>query len=970
MMEPELYAELLEQFRNVFRQIVPRHGGEIVRIDGDGVLCIFGHPVPFEDAGRRAAEAAVDLHTAMMGLDQAYDIPDASIRLHTGIHAGVVLLRTGDEVRGRYEILGDVTNIAARLCDLAEPGRILVSEETLGAERLFFRTGARRVVKVRGAAKGLAIFDILGRDEVGTRLAARTKRGVAPFIGRERELEQLGACLKRAEAGEHCFAVIFAAAGMGKTRLLDEFLDLAVARGAKAHRSYCEAYLGAGYVQPFAQLLSSILEREYGISRQSKARHITAVLHSIDPQCVRPIMSLFGRHTADKTNVETMIAGIVTFLKSMHTPMILSIDDWQWADDASRAVFESSFLDPKFPHFFVLATREIDGSTQDVDGGEAIRLQPLSGTQSMIVIEHLAAASDPFQAARIAKLAGGSPLFLEELCHAITTHDGHLGDEESNAWLDMLIQSRFLKLSDDDATLVKTAAVIGHMIPAWLFESITGVTSGNPALNRLMAADFIYAAEVPGTLRFKHGITRDVIYRTVGMRERMALHLRVAEALRHHHQSGGGDEPLAALGHHYRAGGDLESAFGYILKAGDRALAAAALDRAQANYRAALEMIGDSSGSNDKVRLLSPLIHKFGLASIVDPSPEQLPVLASALSLSEAQGNVEAQRRSRYWLGSILYGVGRAGHSIALLEKAAHLSTGAFSAQIKASLGQSYFAFCRYPEAERELDNAIAMMLEQRAPRAMTGLSYAIGSRALMNADRGKFDLAEQDFNLAEDVLGGTRPAMLGSLFNKRAAFCIWRGRFEEAIRYAEAGIEHGMATRSRYYIVMSRALSGYSAWQLDHDPANLAMLEKATNWFLKGESHHRTSLCHGWMADVMAQIGDAKYTRLWASRAFRRARAGDRLGEAVAARALARVEASTRGRRGPEHYLGIAARSAALRLSQREAAETYLCASELGLAEPIAAPEPAQLSKEFLAMGMTRQAKRADALLRPIANR
>src|SRR3546814_16073170 len=84
-------------------------------LDGDGIVCIFGFPVPVEDGGRRAAEAALDLHRAAAELDATVAGTGCRVRLHSGIHSGVVLVSAGDLVRGRYEILGDATNIAAHL---------------------------------------------------------------------------------------------------------------------------------------------------------------------------------------------------------------------------------------------------------------------------------------------------------------------------------------------------------------------------------------------------------------------------------------------------------------------------------------------------------------------------------------------------------------------------------------------------------------------------------------------------------------------------------------------------------------------------------------------------------------------------------------------------------------------------------------------------------------------------------------
>ena len=104
---------------------------------GDGMLALFGYPEPGEDDGRRAVEAALDLHDKVHRLGNEMRWGGTSLRLHSGIHAGLVLLIEGDRISGRFEVVGDATNIASRLCALAGEGQILVSEATLGPERTF-----------------------------------------------------------------------------------------------------------------------------------------------------------------------------------------------------------------------------------------------------------------------------------------------------------------------------------------------------------------------------------------------------------------------------------------------------------------------------------------------------------------------------------------------------------------------------------------------------------------------------------------------------------------------------------------------------------------------------------------------------------------------------------------------------------------------------------------------------------------
>jgi class 3 adenylate cyclase len=185
---------LLAALHKTFAPIATRHGGELVQKEGDGFAILFGHDAIYEEAGRRATEAALDIHAAA----EAFRRRNVRIRIlmHTGINSGLALVLPGDVVSGRYEMLGEVTNMAKRLCGLAGPGEILVSDTSLGADRLFFRTGPRRTVTLRGYSIALDIYPVLGREPIESRFIARTRRSSTAFSGRHAELARLGAILE------------------------------------------------------------------------------------------------------------------------------------------------------------------------------------------------------------------------------------------------------------------------------------------------------------------------------------------------------------------------------------------------------------------------------------------------------------------------------------------------------------------------------------------------------------------------------------------------------------------------------------------------------------------------------------------------------------------------------------------------------------------------------------------------------
>jgi len=607
--------------------------------------------------------------------------------------------------------------------------------------------------------------------------------------------------------------------------------------------------------------------------------------------------------------------------------------------DAIRAQTEGPLL-------ILLSTRDDDLALAEIDGGTIIPVPPLAQAEAEAAIEGLVVTADPFLIDRIRDQSGGSPLFIEELCHAASSEHGDVAPGDRNAWLDMLIQTRFTRLSATEAALVKTAAVIGHMVPGWRLGAIAGVDCASGAgdghervaddltMQKLASEDFLYEGDTPGLFRFKHGITRDSVYRTVGLRDRRILHARVAAALQERAITDGEEPYFEALAYHHHAARHAERAVHYATLAGDKAMAVSALDRAQAHYRQAIEGLLQLPDAADRLKQINRSIFRFGLACVADPSPDQLDVLSAAATRAAAMKNVEGSTLCSYWQGTICYGLGRSQASIVHLERAmatsASLATPRMAAQLKANLGQSYLAAGNYSLAETWLAAAIPALKENVSPGLEIGLAYALACRGFLFADQGHFAEAAPYYTEAGRLLEGSKAPLRGSVVTQQAALSIWQGDYDAARAYAEQGIEIGRQTRSRYYIMMSLALRGFATWRSSRDADAVRDLEQAAQWFMSGASRQRTSLCFGWLAEIMADQGRVAETRFYAAQALKRARQGDRMGEAVACRAMARVAARGFGSRPADHYLCMAKKSATARKSPREAALNRQCAAEL----------------------------------------
>jgi class 3 adenylate cyclase/tetratricopeptide (TPR) repeat protein len=894
-MEAEQYAALLATLRIAYQETVPRWGGTIVRVQGDGLLAMFGHPMAQEDAGRRAVEAALGLHEAVRRL--APPLPAGfELNLHTGIHAGLVLVSTGDIERGRFELMGTVPNIAARLSDAAGPHEIVVSDETLGPARRFFGAGAPSMLRVKGREAPLLVHRIESRLESGVDTPQRS-RPRSRLLGRQNEFERLVQMLDRACAGQPSALEVVGPAGIGKTRLVEEFLHHAHQRECRVLRGSCEGGLGSAPLLPFRQMLQSL--------------DVAAL-----PTRAGAFVEAFAELAAAQ-------------------PLVMFIDDWQWADGASQQVLSETqrLADAGL---LLIVTRRADAAPGEAPTGFAqVLLGPLQERTAAQAVAAQLPGADPFVVAQICARAGGNPLFIDELCHSAARGDsGRLSAPASPAgWLNQLIESRVQRLGPALVEIVRTAAVIGNVVPAWLLSRITGCAPDSPQLRALADHDFLFPGEQVGTLRFKHGVTRDVVYASVGLLQRQVLHLRIGAALMQH-AAGGAPEDAEALALHFGAGGDPALEAHYAELAGDRALAASALDRARAQYRAALAAIERGELTGDRALHWVAIAHRLAMVCMFDPERRQIEVAEQALALAERHGDLACVARARHWLGCVCHALGEPRQAILHGERALREAWQAgdepLAVQTEAWLGAAHTAAGQYPRAAELLDRAIAIKRQHRSGRhTNAGLAYALVCRAAVFADQGQFAAAAQCFDQAQDCVVGTHQ-IGASVHGWRAAVLLWQGRWGAARVHAEKSARIAEQTHALWQVSIARAIAAYADWMETGRAEAVDTIVAVTDWLLPHDSGLFRSLNHGWLADSLLALGRPGQAQRHALLALQRARQGDRFGLAMACRAMARAAHAEGRPEAMQRQLASAYRAARGRASAHEHAVTQLLEAEL----------------------------------------
>ncbi|MBC7471628.1 MAG: AAA family ATPase [Ramlibacter sp.] len=987
-LEAEEFSELLEQFRRIAREVIPRHGGNIARLQGDGLLALFGHLEASEDDGRRAVEAALELHQAASRLSAGSGSGATQMQMHSGIHAGLVLVIAGDIERGRFDIVGEVPNTAARLCSLAATGEILVSEETLGPQAHFFKMEMLRRLPIRGRVAPLNVLRVAGRVAIQRRIDAAAHRGVVPFIGRAEALAELFGAVDRARNGESPVIVVSGEPGIGKTRLIEEFRRRLDPVAFRVMQGYCENYLGAEPLQPFMQWIRGALGRRPGGSPQENERAtdrapeapgITAPAAST-PAIHALMRELSAQQLMPKPAVLVAAALDLIAVLAQQQTLILVLDDWQWADDASHQALQS-LRARQLPLLLLLASRPQNKDDDPVlADAQNLRLEPLDSGEGAGAISAWLPSAEPFLAQEIYRQSGGSPLFIEELCHAAAQGDLKLASGAGGAaWINALVASRLERLPGPQADFLRMASVAGNVFPEWVLKRVVGEGEAAALSLSLSAKDFLVPAGQPGMLRFKHVLTRDAVYATVNPGRRRALHLRVAQILEEAVGSEDVFDWLEALSYHYDSAGVWDKAADYAEAAGNKALAAMALDRARTQFLTALRSLDAASELTRPLQLRwCAIAQKLGQTCVFDPLDvgHGLELFERAARLARAAGDENTLARAEYWLGYVNYGKGRPREAVRHCESALVHALASddqrLAAQVKAALGQSLASAGQYERALPLLTQAVESKRQQSRIGSGTaiGSAYTLARTAYTLGDLGRFEQAHATFAKALRLLGGDVHSVAASVRGLICAVHLWQGRWLEARIAGLDGAAIALQCRSRYLLAMGRALSACGGWALNGDATSLQLLRESTAWIQARGGAVSTSLNYGWLVEAAVSLDLETEARQHAAKLLQRARAQDRHGEAMGCRALARMAASQGNVERARHYMAAADRAAAFRQSPRERAVNQLAGAGLALAAGAAGQAKALAeiaAQAFEALQMDWHLAQAQALLQSL---
>jgi class 3 adenylate cyclase/DNA-binding winged helix-turn-helix (wHTH) protein len=285
-LDPEAAQQLLDPALHAMMDAVHRYEGTVNQVLGDGIMALFGAPIAHEDHALRACYAALAMQTALGDYaEEVHRVHGVVVQSRIGLNSGEVVVRTiHNDLHMDYSAVGETTHPAARMEQLAPPGIILLTATTVQLVTGLVRVKTWGPVPIRGLTEPVEVCELLGASSRRRRLQTARARGLTRFVGRQTELAALHAALAQAEAGHGQVVAVVGEAGVGKSRLVDEFVQAAHTEGWLVLDSAAVSYGQAAPYFPVRDLLRRYCHLGEGEDARTIQAKVTEQVLTLDPR--------------------------------------------------------------------------------------------------------------------------------------------------------------------------------------------------------------------------------------------------------------------------------------------------------------------------------------------------------------------------------------------------------------------------------------------------------------------------------------------------------------------------------------------------------------------------------------------------------------------------------------------------------------------------------------------------------------
>ncbi len=786
-LDPEAALGILRPALNLLSEAVQRYGGTVNRITGDGLMAMFGAPFSDEEHALGACCAALEMHAALArsGLD---------IHLRVGIHSGEIVvhpLRVGN--LQALDAAGEAVHLAARLQQDAPSGSTWISEATFALARGRVETRIVGPQPFRGFEAPVVVHSLNAADASLSRLDVAGRRGLSPFVNRGDELRVLEATFERAAAGRGCAVALAGDAGIGKSRLIREFV--AARSGVRVLEARCTRWRDDTGFHPMRVLTRRLLgldtTEDVGATHarlemiaatpgapSAETLVAIAVLQGIGPPT--GLASTAATHAGEgrpagrpsrlgtglasgwasldpNARRRRIIEGCLAVLlqAASDKPLLIVLDDIHWTDPDTEEVVERLLdgLDGSRLLLVLGCRPDYRSAWIDHPALTKVSLAPLASANARDLARSVlgSRARDDGLVAGLADRAAGNPFFIEE---AAEMPDLVLMPPTVRS----LIAARLDRLKPEEKQFIEVLATMDEPASAALLANLLDTYPHRDG-PEVIGAELERAglARIDGagkSARYacRHSLLQDVAYSGLTRTRRRALHARIAAAMERLAGNRAAEE-AEVLARHARLGEDWEAALRHARAAGARAASHSANRKAVGFYEEALDALAKlpeddealSCGVDLRFALRDPLFRLGRIASLRTRLDEAAG-LAVRLGDMGRLGQLYLFQSHYAWLGGdyaeTAAAVGRAT-TLAETEGDAALKLRAIFQRALGELGKGQLAAAAAGMAEvaaRAEDPVLGGRFGLDAPLAVVALGFQ--ARAL--TDLGQFDDAER----------------------------------------------------------------------------------------------------------------------------------------------------------------------------------------------------------------------------------
>lgn len=618
---------LLNEHRGMVRPLLAEYGGREVKTIGDAFMVEFEDPL----AAVRCALAIQQKHA-----ERNRDPRVQEITLRIGLHAGEVLHQEGD-------LFGDTVNIASRIEPLAPPGGICFSSPVYDAVH------AR--LDVLATPLGPATLKNIHLPVTVYRIDPRPERYLpireGPWVDRAEELHLLEDALASAWSGQTRLILVSGEMGIGKTRLAERLVRLATRRGARvAWGRSSEDRTGSPYALWAEAVEGAAVDLAPGVLKEAAGEYAPELQHLLRGLELSTGAAGSGPVGDLDQARDRLFTGIARLFRELgrDQPIVLLLDDLQWADPDSARLLESLVRNLKDAPLLLLAlyrsetepaasvSAEVLARLAQEPAAGRIHLQSLSlDAVRQLVLASLKTKAIPDEfVRRIFEATGGNPYFVEEVIRSL--RERRILSSEPGAPVPSLpedlplpdsvrrlVRQRLDRLDETMAPFLRTLAVLGQEFPLAPLARLTGL-GPDELLDRLGAAVALgfltERTDERGGVRyaFHDRLMRETLYTDTPVTRRVKDHRRVGEALEELQRSGE-RVPAAELAFHFQRAQAPDRALHYALLAAEEAGRLFAREEAVRQYRTALTLLGSRPDERARARVLEALgdhLYKLG----------------------------------------------------------------------------------------------------------------------------------------------------------------------------------------------------------------------------------------------------------------------------------------------------------------------------------------------------------------------